>query len=69
MFKTFVKEVPQDLSLGESGSESSYFITEPRNFSEVTKMSDYKKKTWVKATENYIKILINNRIFLDGYAL
>ena len=33
IFKTFVKEISQDLPpLGESGSEISHFIPEPRNF-------------------------------------
>ena len=36
LFKTFVKDVLQELPpLGESGSEVSHFITEPRNFAEV----------------------------------
>ena len=36
VFKTVVKEVSQDLPpLGESGSEVSYFISEPRNFAEI----------------------------------
>ena len=41
VFKTVVKEVLKELpTLGESGSEVSYFIPEPRNFSEVTRLSD-----------------------------
>ena len=41
VFKTVVKEISQDLiPLGESGSEFSHFIPEPRNFSEVKKLSD-----------------------------
>ena len=49
MFKTVVKEISQDLSpLGESGSEVSYFIPEPRNFSEFTKLSDDINKPWLK---------------------
>ena len=36
VFKTVVKDISQDLlPLGESGSEVSHFIPEPRNFSEV----------------------------------
>ena len=39
VFKTVVKDILQDLpTLGESGSEVSYFIPEPRNFAEVTKL-------------------------------
>ena len=41
LFKTILKEISQDLPhLGESGSEVFHFITEPRNFAEVTKLSD-----------------------------
>ena len=64
VFKNFVKDILQDLTLGEYGSEISHFIPEPRNFAEVTKLSDNIKKPWLNATENYIKILINNRNFL-----
>ena len=36
VLKTIVKDISQDfLPLGESGSEVSHFIPEPRNFSEV----------------------------------
>ena len=41
VFKTVVEEISQYLpTLGESGSEVSYFIPELRNFAEVTKLSD-----------------------------
>ena len=40
VFTTVVKEILQDLPLGESGSEVSHFIPEPRNFAKVTKISD-----------------------------
>ena len=41
VFKTVVKDISQSLThLGESGSEVSHFIPEPRNFSEVKKLSD-----------------------------
>ena len=41
VFNTVVKEIMQDLPpLVEYGSEVSHFIPEPRNFSEVTKLSD-----------------------------
>ena len=46
--------------LGESGSEVSHFIPEPRKFAEVTKLSDDVKKTWLKATLKDINNLINN---------
>ena len=61
VFNTVVKEISQELTpLGESGSKVSYFIPEPRNFSEVTKLSDNIKKPWLKATLKEIKNLINN---------
>ena len=51
VFKTVVKKIFQELTpLGEFGSEVSHFIPEPRNFSEVTKLSDNIKKPWLKAT-------------------
>ena len=34
-------------SLGESGSEVSHFIPDPRNFAEVTKLSDNIKTPWL----------------------
>ena len=41
VFSTVVKDISQELTaLGESGLEVSHFIPEPRNFSEVTKLSD-----------------------------
>ena len=49
--KTVIKYFLQDFpALGESGSEVSHFIPEPRNFSEVTKLSYDIKKPWLKAT-------------------
>ena len=50
--------------LGESGSEVSHFIPEPRNFAEVTKLSENIKKPWLKATLKEIKNPINNQTFL-----
>ena len=45
VFSTVVNEISQELTpLGESGSEVSHFIPEPRNFAEVTKLSDNIKK-------------------------
>ena len=52
---------------GESGSEVSHFILEPRNFAEVTKLSDNIKKPWLKATLKEIKNIINNHTFLIEY--
>ena len=50
--------------LVESGSEVSHFIPEPRNISEVTKLSDDTEKTWLKATLKEIKNLIKNQTFI-----
>ena len=64
VFKTVVKEILQDLpTLGESGSEVSYFIPDPRNVSEVTSLSQDINKTWLKATQKEIKNLIKNQNF------
>ena len=68
LFKTVVKEISQYLPiLGESGSEVSYFIPDPRNFAEVTRLSYDIKKPWLKANQNYIKNIINNKTFLVQY--
>ena len=50
--------------LGESGSEVSQFIPEPRNFAEVKKLSENIKKPWLKVILKEIKNLINNQTFL-----
>ena len=51
VFTAVVNEIYQDLPiLDESGSEVSNFIPEPRNFSEVTRLSEDIKKHWIKAT-------------------
>ena len=65
MFKTVVKDISQDFPpLGESGSEFSNFIPEPRNFSEVKILSDDIRKPWLKATLKEMNNLINDRNFL-----
>ena len=65
VFKTVVKEISKELPpLGESGSEVSHLIPEPRNFAEVTKLSDNIKKPWLKATLKEIKNLTNNHNLL-----
>ena len=49
VFITVVKQISQELTVfGESGSEVSHFIPEPRNFAEVKKLSENIKKTQVK---------------------
>ena len=50
--------------MGESGSEVSHLIPEPRNFSEVKELSYNIKKTWLKATLKEIKNPTNNQTFL-----
>ena len=68
VFSTVVKDIYQELTaLGESGSEVSHFIPEPRNFAKVKKMSENIKKPWIKATIKEIKNLINNQTFLIEY--
>ena len=65
LFKTFVKEILQGLThLGKSGSEVSHFIPEPRNFAEVTKVSDEIMTPWLEANLKQIKDIINNQTFL-----
>ena len=65
VFSTVVNEILQELTaLRESGSEVSHFIPEPRNFSEVTKLSENIKKTWLKETIKEINNLINKQTFL-----
>ena len=50
--------------MGESGSEVCHFIPEPRNFAEVTKLSENIRKTWLKATPKEIKNLTNKKTFM-----
>ena len=65
VFSTIVLEISQKLTnFGESGSEVSHFIPEPRNFAEVKKLSENIRKHWLKATIKEIKNLINNQTFL-----
>ena len=52
--------------LGESGSEVSHFILEPRNFDEVIKFSENINKPCLKETLKEMKNLINNQYFLIG---
>ena len=65
VFKTTVKDISKYLPpLGESGSEISYFIPEPIDFAEVTKLLDYIKKPWLKTTQKEIENQIENHTFL-----
>ena len=64
-FKAVINELKNALNtLGESGSKVSHFITEPRNFEEVTRLPSDFKKYWLKATSKNIQNLINNQTFL-----
>ena len=51
-------------NFGESGSKVSNFIPEPRNFAEVTELSENIRKPRLKATLKEIKNLINNQTFM-----
>ena len=53
-------------ALGESDSEVSHFIPDPRNFAEVTNLSENIKKPWLKETIKEINNLINNQTLLIG---
>ena len=65
VFSTVVKEILQALTpLGESGSEVSHFIPEPRNFAEVIKFPENIKKPCRKPTLKEKKDLINNKTSL-----
>ena len=65
VFSTVVKDISQELTpLGESCSEVSHFIPEPRKFAEVIKLSENIKKPWLKTTLVEIKNIINNQTFL-----
>ena len=64
-FKAVVNEISQSLPiLGKYGSEVFYFILKPRNFAEVTRLSDEIKKPWLKVNLQDIKNRINNQTFI-----
>ena len=65
VFSTIVSEILQELTnFGETGSELSHFISEPRNFAEVTRLAENIRKPWLKATLKEIKNIINNQTFM-----
>ena len=65
VFITIVSEISQELTnFGETGSEVSHFIPEPRNFAEVTGLAENIRKPWLKGTLKEIKNLINNQTFM-----
>ena len=63
--KAVVNDILQALLiLGESGSEVSYFIPEPKTIAEVTRLSEDIKKPWLRAALKEIENLFNNQNFL-----
>ena len=51
VFSTIVSDISQELiNFGETGSEVSHFIPEPRHFAEVTRLAENIRKHWLKAT-------------------
>ena len=65
VFKAVVNENFQALlTLVEFGSEFSYFIPEPGNFSDVTRLSEDINKPWIKESMKGIKNSINYQTFL-----
>ena len=65
VFSTIVKEILQGLTnFGEYSSEVSRFKPEPRNFAEVTKLSENIRKPWLKATLKEIKNLTNKQTLI-----
>ena len=64
LFKAIVNKVSESLSImGESGSEASYWIPEPKKISEVARLSEDIKKPWWEENMKYINNLINNKNF------
>ena len=64
LFKTDVNDILQVLPiLGESGSEVFHSFSDPRNSSEVTRLSDEINKPWLKSTMKEIKIYLTIIIF------
>ena len=60
-FKCVVNELSESLPImGKLGSEVSYFIPGPRNFSEVTRLSEETRKPWLNSTLDDVNNLINN---------
>ena len=63
-FKSVLNEILEALKiLGKPGSEVSFLIIEPRNFVEVTRLSEDMRKSWLKATLKEIKNLFNYQNF------
>ena len=57
LFKAVENELNNTLdNLVELVSEVSHFIQEPKNFSEISRLPEDVKKSWLKATLKEIKI-------------
>ena len=68
VFKVIVNVISQLLPiLGESGSEVFFLVLDPRNFTEVTRLSEDINKPWVKENLKDIKSIINYQTFLVQY--
>ena len=68
VFSSIVKDILQELiALGESSSEVSHFVPEPKNFAEVKKLSENVRKLWIRSTIEEIKNLIKNQNLLIEY--
>ena len=64
LFKAVINELNIEFhTLGESVSEVSHFIPEPRNLVEVKRLPADIKNSWLKSTLKDIKHLINNNTF------
>ena len=62
---TYIKKFQNVQALSVSvGNVYSEDYPEPRNFPEVTRLSEGTKKTWFKENLKYIKNLFNNQTFL-----
>ena len=65
LFKAVVNELLEALPiLGESGSAVSYLIPWPKNFLELTILSEDTSKPWLEENLKDIQNLINNQKFL-----
>ena len=65
VFSTIISEISQELTnFGETGSEVSHFIPEPRKFAEVTRLAENIRKPWLEATLKEIKNITNNQTFM-----
>ena len=65
LFETVVNKLSVELPIfGESGSEISYLIPEPRKFAKFIRLLEDTRKHWLKATLKDIQNLINHQKLL-----